>query len=173
MVSKSIEAEAKLQPAQRLSMKVDDRDLLSDNEFNFLSTLTVPRLSTITDAITVRIKWHTLLCYDLDNHLFSFTFLQETCEPCLTALQTCGDDEMKCARASAALQFCMASIVCKDQADAFLAVSEKEPEKASAAFTEVGGCLERFQRQAAKIRKYHNALQEQEAAAAAAEAKEE
>ena len=63
--------------------------------------------------------------------------LQSDCAPCFKATQTC-EDEIACYAAGAALELCMARVLCPAKADK-LAMAMDRNERASSAAAEVDG----------------------------------
>ena len=80
----------------------------------------------------------------------------ETCATRFRALADCGDDAAKCADAAIALQHCIATVVCPDEAATFAARAadaENDPEAAERAYAAMDAALDAFQRKTADARR--------------------
>ncbi|OQR85160.1 cytochrome c/c1 heme lyase [Achlya hypogyna] len=75
----------------------------------------------------------------------TFGKIQAKCKSCFVDVKTCETDE-KCAQAATALQFCMATILCKPQAAQFTAaLASGDEAKIQAAYEAMGTCVENFE----------------------------
>lgn len=70
---------------------------------------------------------------------------QENCRGCFAKMQTC-DSEDSCHKASIALNFCMADLVCNFEATQYL----KDPQSGES-YTKMVDCLERFENRAREV----------------------
>ena len=83
----------------------------------------------------------------------TFKKIQDSCRNCFVDVKTC-DSEDSCAQASAALQVCMANLICTPVAKKFATALEKGGEKdIEVAFSAIGDCIQQFEESASSAMK--------------------
>jgi cytochrome c heme-lyase len=100
---------------------------VDDAEFDFLRALTSSKIEELSGAIS------------------------EDCKSFGKMLAECGEDDAACEQANIALNYCMASKLCKPQAQSFMKAMESDAGAEASSYAEMTSCLERFNVMARRV----------------------
>jgi cytochrome c heme-lyase len=111
---------AKKPSSAQSAVNISSGALVDNAEFDFLRSLTPAKIQELSVDIG------------------------KQCSSIGRLVAECGDDEAACEQANVALNYCMASKLCKPQAEMFMKAMESEPGSEAASYASLTSCLERF-----------------------------